>query len=105
MGLFGPNMISLQTSELPLRQAGYQVESVSTIKQLLERLERHPCRYAMILLNHTLSAELQAEACVLASRIGIPTHQIRKPPQTDDSVRDIAKMWRQLSACTAQKLH
>ena len=94
--LFGRAITPLESCELPLRHAGYQVECVSTIEHLLERLERHPGRYAMIVLNHTLSADLQAEASTLAFRIRILTHRIRKPPHTEDSVRDIAKVWKQL---------
>ena len=92
--LFERAITPLEASELPLQQAGYQVESVSTIEDLSERLRRHPRGYAMVLLNYTVPDELQAKARMLASRFCIPTHHLRKPPHTDDSIRDIAKVWK-----------
>jgi hypothetical protein len=82
--MYGTNPSLLDLRSMFLQGHGYDVETVSSSKDLMDELrnEEHP--YELLFISNTVSTAGRVTALEVASTLGIPIYQLREGISPDE---------------------
>jgi len=85
-----PSLLDLRS--MFLRTHGYDVETVSSSKDLMDevRNEEHP--YELLFISNTVSTAGRLTAQEVASTLGIPIYQLWEGISPDEWLRELSKL-------------